>query len=169
MDMTTSRRCFSFLAVAAVFCGAGVGAEPPRPVLEKVDLFQSRTGGFDLYRIPGIVVTTKGTALAYCEARKDSSTDYGEIEVHLRRSTDGGRTWSPARQIAHLAERVEGNPTGRPGGDREQTVNNPLAIVDRQTGAIEFLYCINYEHCFSMRSTGRRADLEHARGNHCGV
>jgi hypothetical protein len=32
-------------------------------------------------------------------------------------------------------------------------VNNPIAIVDRETGAIEFLYCINYARCYSMRST----------------
>jgi sialidase-1 len=32
-------------------------------------------------------------------------------------------------------------------------VNNPVAIVDRETGALEFLYCVNYARCFSMRST----------------
>lgn len=33
-------------------------------------------------------------------------------------------------------------------------MNNPVAIVVRATGAIEFLYCINYARCFSLRSTG---------------
>ena len=28
-----------------------------------------------------------------------------------------------------------------------------MAIVDRETGAVEFLYCVNYARCFSMRST----------------
>lgn len=28
-----------------------------------------------------------------------------------------------------------------------------MAVVDRKTGAIEFLYCVNYARCFSMRST----------------
>lgn len=32
-------------------------------------------------------------------------------------------------------------------------MNNPVAIVDRETGAIQFLYCINYARCYSMRST----------------
>ena len=31
-------------------------------------------------------------------------------------------------------------------------MNNPVAIVDRDTGAIEFLYCINYARCYAMRS-----------------
>jgi sialidase-1 len=48
---------------------------------------------------------------------------------------------------------LEGNPRKKEGGEREQTVNNPVAIVDHETGAIEFLYCINYARCYSMRST----------------
>lgn len=122
------------------------------PMLERVDVFTAGTQGVALYRIPGMVVTGKGTVLAYCEARRNSRADWGEIEVHLRRSTDGGATWSEQRKIAHVAQRIEGNPTKAKGGEREQTVNNPVAIVDRQTGHIEFLYCVNYARCFAMRS-----------------
>lgn len=122
------------------------------PSLDKVEVFPAGMNGIALYRIPGMVVTPRGTVLAYCEARKDSKSDWGEIEVHLRRSTDGGKTWAPPKHIAHLAERIEGNPRKPTGGEREQTVNNPVAIVDRITGNIEFLYCVNYARCFSMRS-----------------
>ena len=118
---------------------------------EKVDLFKGGTDGFELFRIPGMVVTTKGTVLTYCEARHDARSDWGEIEVHLRRSTDGGKTWDTARKIAHAGERVEGNPRKKAGGEHEQTVNNPVAVVDRN-GAIHFLYQLNYARCFSMRS-----------------
>lgn len=122
------------------------------PVLEKADLFTGGEGGSALYRIPGIVVTTKGTALAYCEARRKSGSDWGEIEVHLRRSEDGGKTWSPPIRIAHQGSRIEGNPHKQDAeGTREQTVNNPVAIVDRD-GSVHFLYCINYARCFYMRS-----------------
>lgn len=123
------------------------------PLLEKFEVFPPGFNGIARYRIPGIVVTTKGTVLAYCEARKNDSKDWGEIEVHLRRSTDGGKTWQEPKHIAHKAERIEGNPRKKDGGEHEQTVNNPVAIVDRETGAIEFLYCVNYARCFSMRST----------------
>ena len=99
-------------------------------------------------------MTTKGTVLAYCEARRNSAADWGEIEVHLRRSHDGGRTWDAPRQIAHHGARLEGNPRKKTGGEHEQTVNNPVAIVDRTTGAIEFLYCINYARC--SRGVARR-------------
>jgi sialidase-1 len=123
------------------------------PMLEKSEVFPPGLNGIARYRIPGIVVTTKGTVLAYSEARRNNSSDWGEIEIHLRRSTDGGKTWEPSKQIAHTGTRLEGNPRRAEGGEKEQTVNNPVAIVDRETGAIEFLYCINYARCYSMRST----------------
>ena len=122
------------------------------PLLETFDVFPIKMDGITRYRIPGIVVTTKGTVLAYAEARRNNSSDWGEIEIRLRRSTDGGKTWGPGKQIAHVGPRLEGNPHKANGGEREQTVNNPVAIVDRTNGAIEFLYCINYARCFSMRS-----------------
>ena len=121
--------------------------------LTQTDVFPPGFNGVARYRIPGLVVTTQGTVLAYCEARKNDSKDWGEIEVHLRRSIDGGRTWQPSQHIAHKAGRIEGNPHKESGGESEQTVNNPVAVVDQKTGAIEFLYCVNYARCFSMRST----------------
>lgn len=123
------------------------------PLIETSDVFPAKMAGIERYRIPGIVVTSRGTVLAYAEARKNNSSDWGEIEIHLRRSLDAGKTWESGKKIAHLGDRLEGNPRKATGGEREQTVNNPVAIVDRTTGAIEFLYCINYARCFSMRST----------------
>jgi sialidase-1 len=123
------------------------------PLLEKSEVFPPGLNGIARYRIPGMVVTPKGTVLAYAEARKNSSSDWGEIEIHLRRSIDGGKTWGDSQHIAHHGSRLEGNPRKAEGGEKEQTVNNPVAIVDRETGAIEFLYCINYARCYSMRST----------------
>jgi sialidase-1 len=123
------------------------------PFLEKSEVFPPHLNGIARYRIPGVVVTPKGTVLAYAEARKNGSSDWGEIEIHLRRSTNGGKSWEASSQIAHHGARLEGNPRKAEGGEKEQTVNNPVAIVDRETGAIEFLYCINYARCYSMRST----------------
>src|SRR6516162_4603044 len=72
-----------------------VGALPAaEPRLEKTDLFEAGKGGHKLYRIPGIVATAKGSILAYCEARKYSGLDWDDIEILMRRSADGGKTWS---------------------------------------------------------------------------
>lgn len=121
-------------------------------------LFEEDTDGFKLYRIPGIVVTARGTVLAYCEARKLTEADRGEIEIHLRRSTDGGQTWEPAVQVAHHGPRLARNPhmsekkkNKNMGGPDEQTVNNPVAIVQRD-GGVHLLYCVEYMRCFAIRS-----------------
>ena len=147
-----------FARLSAAFLGTTLlftplsGARAAEPVIEKTDLFTAGENGFALYRIPGIVVTTKGTVLVYCEARSDAGSDWGEIQVYLRRSADGGKTWEAARQVAHFGERFPGNPRKNKGGETEQTVNNPVAVVDRETGTIHFLYCVNYARCFYMRS-----------------
>ncbi|MDB6124889.1 MAG: nedA [Pedosphaera sp.] len=124
-------------------------------LIEKTDLFKAGEQGYALFRIPGIVVTTNGTVLAYCEARKNSKSDWAEMEIFLRRSIDGGKTWEPARRIAHLGPRLPRSPVAvarKLGNDVDQTVNNPVAIVDRQTGVVHFLYCVNYQKCFYLRS-----------------
>lgn len=125
------------------------------PFLEKINLFEAEQDGYTLYRIPGIVATTKGTLLAYCEARKSDSGDWGPIDIMLRRSTDGGKTWEPRRKLVEPGDQVPKNPValkqklGKPG---DVTVNNPVAIVDHQTGAVHFLYCIEYYRCYYLRS-----------------
>jgi sialidase-1 len=145
-------------SLAAMLLMLAGGFAPGAPLLETVPLFEEGKDGFASYRIPGIVVTAKGTALAYCEARKYSGEDWGELEIHLRRSTDGGRTWSSARQIAHMGPRTTtrnathwekpGQPQGEPD---QQTVNNPVAIAARD-GTVHFVYCIEYMRAFHLHS-----------------
>ncbi len=121
----------------------------------QTDLFVAGQGGYKLYRIPGIVVTRRGTVLAYCEARHSDSGDWGPIDVLMRRSTDGGRTWMPPQQLVHLEGNLPINPVAaaqnldKPG---DNTVNNPVAIVDHDTGAVHLLYCLEYMRCFYIRS-----------------
>src|SRR4051794_29324616 len=146
------------VAVVLILWGtvlAATSARGAEPFLEKIDLFEAKKDGYALYRIPGIVVTPRGTVLAYCEARRTGKSDWDTIDIMLRRSTDGGKTWEPRRQIAHFGPRVPKNPVAlvkKLANEDDATVNNPVAIVDRNTGAIQFLYCVEYARCFSMRS-----------------
>jgi arylsulfatase A-like enzyme len=125
---------------------------------EPVILFRQGSDGVHTYRIPGVVVTARGTVLVYCEARRLSAADRGEIEIHLRRSSDGGRSWGPVRKVAHLGPRLPRNPHlpdgkkgkyfGRPD---EQTVNNAIAIATRE-GRVHLLYCVEYMRGFHIFS-----------------
>lgn len=131
---------------------AAVAAEPK---LDKFDLFTANEGGYPLYRIPGIVVTAQGSLVAYCEARK-SRGDWGHIDILVRRSTDGGATWSVPLKMPLPEGPLERNSAavaqglGKPG---EITLNNPVALVDHQRGTVVLLYCVEYARCFVTTST----------------
>ena len=63
--------------------------------------FLSGTGGYSCYRTPGLAISRTGTVLAFCGGRRDNCKDEGNIDVLLRRSTNGGRSWGPLQVIAN--------------------------------------------------------------------
>jgi len=107
---------------------------------EKIDLFVGGDDGYHTYRIPAIVVATDGTVLAFCEARKNSPRDYGDIDLALKRSEDGGKSWSKMTIVADI------------GGKKSITAGNPSPIVDRKTGTVHLLYCQDNKQTFHIRS-----------------
>lgn len=122
---------------------------------ERQDLFVAGEGGYAAYRIPALVVTGNGVVLAACEARRDGTSDWGTIDLLLRRSTDGGRTWGPPRQVAHEGPPVARNPVAiehRLGRPDDRTVNNPVLIAGRRPGSVVLLYCVEYARAFVRRS-----------------
>lgn len=120
------------ILLAALLAAALLTAQDP----SKLTIFEGLTGGYQGYRIPVLVMTTKGTLLAFCAARRELG-DWADIDIAMRRSTDGGKTWSPMRIIADRGT---------------MTVDNPTPIVDRKTGAVHFLYQVNYAQLYYMRS-----------------
>lgn len=87
-------------------------------------VFQKGENGFDTYRIPAIVQAADGTLLAFAEARKNSRSDTGNIDLVLKRSTDGGKTWGEIITVWDDAENVCGN---------------PCPVVVRETGRVVLL------------------------------
>ncbi len=125
------------------------------PFLEKIDLFDAGKDGYALYRIPGIATTQKGTLLAYCEARKSDRGDWGPIDIHLRRGTEGGKSWAAREQIAEVTGPHTKNPVAlaqKLGNPDDKTYNNPVAIPDNN-GDVHFLFCLEYMRCFYMKSS----------------
>jgi len=120
----------------------------------KAELFEGGQGGYELYRIPGIIVTRAGTVLAYAEARKFTGGDWDTIDIQLRRSTDGRRTFSAPVVIGHVDTPLQRNPVAierKQGKPTDVTYNNPVAISDRN-GLVHFLFCIDYMRVFYMQS-----------------
>jgi sialidase-1 len=128
-------------------------APAAEPFIDRTEVFEAGKGGYALYRIPGLVVTAKGAVLAYCEARR-SNSDWGAIDLMIRRSTDGGKTWSNPQKVEPIPGAKSKNPLiiGHPRvHTNELTYNNPVVIADRN-GAIHFLFCFEYMRCFYQRS-----------------
>ncbi len=94
--------------------------------------------GYNTYRIPALLVTAKGTVLAFAEARKNSGSDAGDIDLVVKRSTDNGRTWSAMTTVWE---------------DSTNTIGNPCPVVDQSNGTIWMPCCRNNDRVFITKST----------------
>ncbi len=110
------------------FTASGDLARPPALPTEETHLWTAGKGGYHTYRIPAIVSTVKGALIAFCEGRKGGRGDAGDIDIVMRRSTDGGKTWSESRTIWD---------------DARNTCGNPCPVVDRETGTVWLLLTWN--------------------------
>lgn len=67
------------------------------------------------YRIPGITITDKGTLITVYDVRYKHSGDLpANIDVGMNRSTDGGKTWQPMKNIMDMGIPHENNGVGDP-------------------------------------------------------
>lgn len=117
------------------------------------DLYVSGTNGYDTYRIPSLLVTHEGTLLAFCEGRKSGRGDSGDIDLLVKRSQNGGDSWS-RQQIVW--------------DDGANTCGNPCPVVDEQTGTIWLTMTWNHgqdKESQIMQNTGkdtRRVFITHS-------
>ncbi|MBC7369319.1 MAG: exo-alpha-sialidase, partial [Undibacterium sp.] len=106
------------LAVASTSSGAAIAA----PVaIEKTDVYVSGADGYHTYRIPAIIRAKNNDLLAFAEGRKSGGGDAGNIDLLLKRSSDGGRTWSAQKVIWD---------------DADNTCGNPCPVLDETTGTL---------------------------------
>lgn len=143
----------SLLATGAILLSGGT-SRAAKPFIEKIDLFQIGDLGYDRFHIPGVLVTAKGTVLAWCEARRNGDRDWTDIDILLRRSTDHGRIWSAPRKIAAVEGPKKKNPFALRLSHTDPnsvTYNNPVLIADRD-GTVHMLFCLEYMRCFYQHS-----------------
>ena len=81
------------------------------------------------YRIPAITTAPDGSLIAAIDERVPSCGDLKwsrDINIVMRRSTDGGRTWSPIRKVVDF-------PDG-------QSASDPSLITDTVSGTVFLFY-----------------------------
>ena len=116
------------ICLCAIITTTALAQERFGHTLQQQPLYVRGENGYDTYRIPAIVVTKSGAILAFCEGRMDGRGDAGNIDMLLRRSTDGGKTWSDQQVIWD---------------DGPNTCGNPAPVVDQETGTIHLLMTWN--------------------------
>tara|TARA_B110000285_G_scaffold107642_2_gene122300 strand:- start:138 stop:1217 length:1080 start_codon:yes stop_codon:yes gene_type:complete len=76
----------------------------------ETQLFKNGKGNYACYRIPAIIQSAQGTLLAFAEGRKTSCNDFGNVDILLRKSEDGGLHWTAMEVVADFDELQAGNP-----------------------------------------------------------
>jgi len=97
-------------------------APPSAP--EFSDVFIAGRDSFPSIRIPSVIVSKKGTVLAFAEGRA-AHADQAVNRLILKRSGDAGRTWDPLQVIAD---------------DSPRCLNNPCAVVERGSGRVLVMF-----------------------------
>jgi len=119
--MTRAATCAAAAALCllAVGCTTSSASGPPQ-----TEVYVAGQDGVHTYRIPSMILTPTGALLAFAEARRTGADDAGDIDLVVKRSHDGGRSWS-AMQVV-----------GDGGAD---TFSDPCPVVDATSGAILLL------------------------------
>ncbi|CAH1272031.1 NEU1 [Branchiostoma lanceolatum] len=99
-------------------------------VVHDVVLWTRRTGEIPIYRIPVLTYTPRGHLVAIVEGRKEAPRDASSKVFAVKRSTDGGETWSSSEQWI-----VD---DGKP--PKDVCSNLGTVIVDDTTATIFLMY-----------------------------
>ncbi|HEX3815696.1 MAG TPA: sialidase family protein [Mycobacteriales bacterium] len=114
----------------------------------QIRVFGPELGTYASYRIPA-VVKTGDSVLAFCEGRRNSAADSGDIDIVLRRSTDDGASWGPLQVVCS--------------GGRDETVGNPAPVVVPGSGAVVLLSVRNGAEVTEAEILRGRVDPDRSR------
>lgn len=96
-------------------------AEAAESYFRQVDVFEKGKDPYYHYYAPSLLVTHRGTVLAFCEGRSIESLDNKDVDVILKRSVDNGKTWGPLQVVFD---------------DGNNTCGNICTVFDRDTEII---------------------------------
>ena len=109
-------------ALTCLMCSTVETVSENEPIFEQTDVLVGGQDGVFEYRIPVLLTSNEGTLLAFCDARVEKEGDApNNIDLALKRSVDGGKTWGPLQVLVDAGEGA---------------VADSCGVVDRETGTI---------------------------------
>lgn len=130
-------RACTWFATVVLSSGALAARQSPLAGPRLTDVYVSGEAGYHTFRIPSVIATRTGTLLAFAEARRIGASDAGDIDLVVKRSRDGGQSWSGLQVV---------------GDNGPNTFGNPCPVLDRTTGTLWLLSTHN-------RGTDREKDI----------
>ncbi|BFU61060.1 MULTISPECIES: exo-alpha-sialidase [Rodentibacter] len=103
---------------------------------EKEELFKPGQGGARSYRIPGLFTTKDGVVIAAIDKRNQHASDWGNIDLAVRRSLDGGLTWQEDQVVVDLATQ----PYQNLGPAESALVIDGVMTQDKKSGRIFMMF-----------------------------
>ena len=128
--------------IPTLLAAALLGASAP---IGSADVWISGQDGYHTYRIPSVIRAPDGALLAFCEGRKGGRGDTGDIDLLMKRSTDGGATWGEQRVLWD---------------DGPNVCGNPCPVLDEDTGIL---------HLFLTHNLGKDHEREIIAGTSSGT
>lgn len=91
--MEKNRSHFQYCLLALLLMGVFAKAQ------NQTVVFASGQDGYKSYRIPAII-SYHNELIAFAEGRVNGSADFGDVDIVMKKSKDGGKTWSALTVVA---------------------------------------------------------------------
>ncbi|PJG84689.1 exo-alpha-sialidase [Conservatibacter flavescens] len=96
-------------------------------------MFVPGQNGSRNYRIPSLLTTQSGVVIAAIDKRNEHSADWGDIDIAIRRSLDGGKTFETDQVIMDLVSQASLN------GQNSALLIDAVMTQDKNTGRVFML------------------------------
>ncbi|MBY9009850.1 MAG: exo-alpha-sialidase, partial [Candidatus Lokiarchaeota archaeon] len=111
-------------------------------------LFECGQLYYHTFRIPSLISLPNNILIAFVEGRKNSQEDYGDIQLVMRKSIDGGLNWGAPVILLHYQTQLllknsiskDFEPVSNYG---EVTCGNPCPVYDKTTQRLWLSYTLD--------------------------